>query len=80
MESLTVETIIKNALEKSETDRARIAEVLISSLDETPDAEVEKAWQLEIASRILEVDSGKIKCLPWEEIRERLNVKSHADS
>jgi putative addiction module component (TIGR02574 family) len=80
MESLTVETIIKNALEKSETDRARIAEILISSLEETPDSEVEKAWQEEIASRIHEVDSGKVKCIPWEEIRDRLNGKTRAES
>jgi len=80
MESLTVETIIKNALEKSETDRARIAEILISSLEDTPDSEVEKAWQEEIARRIDEVDSGKVKCIPWEEIRDRLNGKTHADS
>jgi len=77
MVSPTVETIIKNALEKSEIDRARIAEILISSLDEFPDSDVEKAWQKEIASRIVEVDSGKVKCIPWEEIRDRLNGKSH---
>jgi hypothetical protein len=31
----------------------------------------EKAWELEIAKRIADLDSGKAKTTPWEEVRAR---------
>lgn len=72
MKTVGVDKIIKQALKRPETERARIAEKLIASLDGTPSAEIEQAWQKEITRRVHEVDSGKVKCVPWEEIRDRL--------
>ena len=64
--------ILGNALRQPETDRARIAEALIASLDARADREVEQAWQREIDKRLHEIDTGAIKCVPWEEVRDRL--------
>jgi putative addiction module component (TIGR02574 family) len=72
MATSTVAGIIKQALKQPEKERARIAETLISSLDHTPDADVELAWQEEIGKRLKEIDSGKVKCIPWEDVRNRL--------
>jgi hypothetical protein len=36
--------------------------------DESPD-DVEAAWSLEIEKRLREIDSGKVKPVPWEEAR-----------
>jgi putative addiction module component (TIGR02574 family) len=36
---------------------------------------VEAAWQEEIASRIADLDSGKAKTIPWEEVRRRISSK-----
>lgn len=74
----TVDGIIKQALRQPEKERARIAEVLISSLDHTPDADVELAWQEEIGKRLKEIDSGKVQCIPWEDTRNRLYENARA--
>lgn len=42
--------------------------------DEDP-AAVEAAWNDEIARRIAELDSGKAKTVPWEEVRQRISAK-----
>lgn len=68
----TVDRIIDQALQQPERERARIAEKLISSLDQTTDLDVELAWQKEIGKRLKEIDSGAVECIPWEEVRNKL--------
>jgi putative addiction module component (TIGR02574 family) len=36
---------------------------------------VEAAWSEEIARRIEDLDSGKAKTIPWEEVRQRISSK-----
>lgn len=76
MSTNTAEKILSNALKQKETERARIAEALISSLDVSPDKEIEREWQNEIDRRLREIDSGAVKCIPWEEVRDRLHRKT----
>ena len=38
---------------------------LLDSLDDTLDASAEEEWSREIASRIAELHSGKVKPVPW---------------
>lgn len=64
--------ILIKALKQTETERARIAETLIASLDAPLDREVERAWQIEIDNRLRQIDAGVVKCIPWEEVRDRL--------
>ena len=68
--------IINQALKQSKKERAFIAEILINSLDNVVDDDVEAAWQLEIDRRLQEINSGKVKCLPWEEVQRRLSMNS----
>ena len=72
MSNAAAEKILNNALKQPETDRARIAEALIASLDVPADREIERAWQAEIDRRLREIDSGAVQCVPWEEVRDRL--------
>ena len=51
--------------------RADLASSLIDSLDETLDDDVEAAWQQEIAHRVEELESGKVRTIPWTEVRRR---------
>ena len=46
---------------------------LLDSLDVIVDEGVENAWDQEIARRIADLDSGKAKTVPWEEIRARIS-------
>jgi putative addiction module component (TIGR02574 family) len=73
MSTAVADEILGNALKQTETDRARIAEALIASLDVPADRDIEVAWQAEIHRRLHDIDSGTVKCVPWEEIRDRLH-------
>lgn len=51
--------------------RADLASSLIESLDPIMDEDVDVAWQQEIARRVEELESGKVKTIPWTEVRRR---------
>ena len=72
MNTAVADAILDSALKQSETDRARIAGALVASLDVPADREIERAWQYEIDRRLREIDSGAVKCIPWEDVRDRL--------
>ena len=64
--------IFIQALDLNEKDRATLAGLLIESLEEKPDEELESVWKAEISRRIKELDSGNVKTIPWEEVKMRL--------
>jgi putative addiction module component (TIGR02574 family) len=69
--------LLKRALTLSAKERAELAGSLLESLDgahDDPEA-VEAAWNEEIARRIADLDSGKAKTIPWEEVRHRISSK-----
>jgi putative addiction module component (TIGR02574 family) len=72
--------LIKEALSMPENIRAKIAERLIASLHGQSSPEIDKAWHAEIEKRVKEIESGEVKCIPWEDIRNRLfkNAKKEA--
>lgn len=69
--------LLKRALALNAEERAELAGSLLESLDgvhDDPEA-VEAAWNQEIARRIADLDSGKAKTIPWEEVRRRTSTK-----
>jgi putative addiction module component (TIGR02574 family) len=70
---MTTDQIEQELLKLPTAERARIAERLISSLDE--DAEIEAAWIEEVRRRDQEIQSGAVRTIPLEDalksIRER---------
>jgi putative addiction module component (TIGR02574 family) len=44
---------------------------VISNLGGKVDEDVVAAWDAEITKRIQELDSGKAKTIPWEQVRKR---------
>ena len=78
MSTNTVARIIDQALQQPERERARIAEKLISSLDQPTDLDVELAWQKEIGKRLKKIDSGAVECIPWEEVLSKLYENANA--
>ncbi|MGH9422136.1 MAG: addiction module protein, partial [Thermoanaerobaculia bacterium] len=61
-----------DVFELSESDRATLAGLLLKSLDPPPDPEVEELWAIEAERRWLEIESGAVDTIPWEEVRARL--------
>lgn len=66
--------LLKKALELSPGERAELAGSLIESLDKA-DEGVTEAWNEEIARRIEELDTGKVKTIPWDEVRRKVTAK-----
>jgi putative addiction module component (TIGR02574 family) len=72
-----VSELLKKALALPAEARAALAGSLLESLDETVDASAEEEWSQEIARRIAELDSGKVKPIPWSEARRQVAAILH---
>jgi putative addiction module component (TIGR02574 family) len=69
-----VTELLKKALALPPEARAALAGSLLESLDETVDPAAEEEWNEEIARRIQELDSGKVKPIPWAEARRQVSA------
>jgi putative addiction module component (TIGR02574 family) len=68
--------VLSRALELPLKQRARIAQELIHSLDEDPPEdpeEVAKAWGEEIARRLDDLKTRKVKAVPWPTVKKDLD-------
>jgi len=72
--SQDVSELLKKALALPAEARAALAGSLLESLDETLDESAEEEWNREIARRIGELDSGKVKPVPWAEARRQISA------
>lgn len=68
----SVEIIEAEALRLSTTERARLIERLIASLDVDP--EVEEAWAAEVERRNSEIESGKVSLISGPEAIAKLKA------
>ena len=69
-----VSELLKKALALPAEARAALAGSLLDSLDESVDASAEEEWNQEIARRIQELDSGKVKPVAWAEARRQVSA------
>jgi len=68
---MLAEEIKSGALKLSIVNRIRLVETLLDSLDKT-DAEIEALWIKESESRYQAYKDGKLKGIPLEQIRARI--------
>jgi len=71
--TVTKEDIEAAALQLPERERARLAELLLASLDE--EDEIASAWADEAERRFEELKSGTTKALPADEVLERIRSR-----
>ncbi len=69
-----VTELLKKALGLPPEARAALAGSLLESLDDAVDPSAEEDWNEEIARRIQELDSGKVKPIPWAEARRQVSA------
>jgi putative addiction module component (TIGR02574 family) len=69
-----VSDLLKKALALPPAARAALAGSLLESLDDTVDERAEEEWSKEITRRIAELDSGKVKPIPWAEARRQISA------
>ena len=64
----TLKELETRARSLSPEERARLAESLLESLRDAPLAEIEKAWELEIAERVAAYDRGELPTFSAENV------------
>lgn len=65
--------LLKKALTLPVDERADLASSLIESLDDSEDDSVAAAWDEEVARRMADLDSGKVKPILLQEAQRRLS-------
>jgi len=63
----TTDTILKEALTLSPSEKAQLIDKLISTLDKS-DKEIDELWAKEAEDRIAAYDQGKTKAISLEEV------------
>jgi putative addiction module component (TIGR02574 family) len=67
-----VEELYEQASQLPAADRAELAGKLLESIEESADEGVEEAWAAEIERRMTDYRAGKVKTIPWAEVRAHL--------
>lgn len=68
----TAERLKQELAQLAIEERAEIAQFLIETLDEETDADAEAAWREELRRRSDDIDAGRAKGRPFEEVIEEL--------
>jgi putative addiction module component (TIGR02574 family) len=64
--------VIQNIAELSSDEKALVAHCLISSLESKHDDNVDKAWGELVQKRFVELESGAVKGVSWENIKKEI--------
>ncbi|MDA7978374.1 MAG: addiction module protein [Pirellulales bacterium] len=72
--NISPDSLFKSALQLSEEQRATLAAMLIESLQEETDDEIQSAWRLELQKRVHDLRSGVVQAVPWEKTRGKLGL------
>lgn len=64
---MSTEEILKEALSLTPSEKARMIEALLDSLDKS-DQEIENIWNDEIEARLSAYIQGEIKAIPMEDV------------
>jgi putative addiction module component (TIGR02574 family) len=65
---MTLQEIEQQARTLAAEERARLAEVLLESLQEPPLADIEAAWEQEIEKRLAAYDRGELQIFSAEDV------------
>ena len=66
-----VTEIAQHSLALSPDDRARLTELLLSSLEAEPKSDIEAAWDEEIRERLAAYDRGEVEAIDAETVFAR---------
>ena len=67
---MSTDELLAEALRLTRVDRARVAEELLSSLEES-DEEVATAWATELERRSRDVAEGRVQTTSWDDRADR---------
>jgi len=67
--------LLQKALILSEEERTELVRALIETLENDSDKGAKFSWDEEISQCIADLDSGREKTIPREEIRQRISAR-----
>lgn len=73
----SVTELLEAALTLPEAERAELAELIAASVP-SPPSSLHPDWAAELRRRAAEIDSGKVKLVPWDEVRRRVQEQLDA--
>ncbi len=68
---MSTDELLAQVLRLPRRERARIAEDLLSSLEESDDA-IASSWAEELERRSREIAEGRVQTIPWETVRSEI--------
>ena len=68
---MTIDELRRQALKLDPVVRAELARQLLESLDDLPEAEIERLWLEEAERRRADVKAGKVTPIPMDEVFAR---------
>lgn len=72
----TIDEIMRELMKFTPQQRVELAERLIESVPPfSDDPELEREWNEEIARRVDEIDEGRVKLIPAEEVHAEIKEK-----
>ena len=71
IDAVSTDELLAEALRLTRVDRARVAEELLSSLEES-DEEVATAWAAELEQRSRDVAEGRVQTTSWDTARTEI--------
>jgi len=72
---MSEDTVEKEALALPERERAKLAELLLASLENLPEKDVEALWLSVAERRAAEIDQGKVEMVTPEELDRRVQAR-----
>ena len=70
-----LQEIAHDVLELPRSQQFALAQFLLSLDGGTEEAQVDAAWDAEIRARLAAVDEGRVEALPFEEVRQGMNLR-----
>ena len=64
---MTVRQIVAEARLLPPEELAELVDALLAESAE-PDPQVDEAWKLEVRRRLAEIESGRVKCIPGDQV------------
>lgn len=66
--------LLEQALSLTEEERTDLVASLLNSLDTSSDPDAESFWQEEVSRRASDLDSGKAKTIPWQDVQSQASA------
>jgi len=70
--------LVNQLLQLPAGERISVARQLFINVDNEFDKDSELDWEREIRKRLSELDSNKVSCVPWNVVKEKIELKYHA--